>query len=65
MRTIAKQVQTGLTGKPFNIVSYALQTMMVAQVCDLEVGDLFGFTSDDFTLEGYQADPSIAAPIAV
>jgi len=24
---------------PFNIASYALLTMMVAQVCDLEVGD--------------------------
>ena len=79
--------------------------MMVAQVCDLEVGDivhtlgdahlnsnrfdqvntplarttgplptmrispevsdLFGYNFDDFTLEGNQADPSIAAPIAV
>ena len=92
-------------GVPFNIASYALLTMMVAQVCELEVGefvhtlgdahvysnhfdqvdkqlartprplptmrinpevsDLFGFTFDDFTLEGYEADPSIAAPIAV
>lgn len=92
-------------GVPFNIASYALLTMMVAQVCDLEVGefvhtlgdahlynnhfdqvitqlartpkvlpvmkinsdvrDLFAFTFDDFTLEGYEADPSIAAPIAV
>jgi thymidylate synthase len=26
-------------GTPFNIASYALLTMMVAQVCDLEVGD--------------------------
>lgn len=25
--------------KPFNIASYALLTMMIAQVCDLEVGD--------------------------
>ncbi len=79
--------------------------MMVAQVCDLELGefvhtlgdahiynnhseqvttqlartpkslpvmkikpsvtDIFAFTFDDFTLEGYEADPSIAAPIAV
>lgn len=92
-------------GVPFNIASYALLTMMVAQVCDLEVGDfvhtlgdahlysnhfdqvqtqlarspkalpvmkinpsvtdLFAFTFDDFTLEGYEADPSISAPIAV
>jgi len=26
-------------GVPFNISSYALLTMMLAQVCDLEVGD--------------------------
>lgn len=25
--------------KPFNIASYALLTMMIAQVCDLDVGD--------------------------
>ncbi len=30
-----------------------------------EVHDLFAFTFDDFTLEGYDAQPSIAAPIAV
>ena len=29
------------------------------------VSDLFEFTFDDFTLEGYEADPSISAPIAV
>jgi thymidylate synthase len=28
-----------LLGVPFNIASYALLTMMVAQVCDLQVGD--------------------------
>jgi len=27
-------------GLPFNIASYALLTMMIAQVCDLELGDL-------------------------
>ena len=92
-------------GVPFNIASYALLTMMVAQVCDLEAGDfvhtlgdahlysnhfeqareqltrqpgglpemkinpeirdIFGFTFDDFELVGYQAAPSIKAPIAV
>ncbi|GAA0600942.1 thymidylate synthase [Paenochrobactrum glaciei] len=92
-------------GVPFNIASYALLTMMIAQVCDLEVGDfvhtlgdahlyanhfeqaklqltrtpktlpvmtmnkqvkdLFAFTFDDFKLVGYEADPSIKAPIAV
>ena len=94
-----------MTGKPFNIASYALLTMMIAQVCDLKLGDfvhtlgdahiysnhfdqvqtqlartpeslpvmkinssvtdLFNFTFDDFMLEGYEADASIAAPIAV
>lgn len=92
-------------GVPFNIASYALLTMMLAQVCDLEVGDfvhtfgdahlyhnhfeqakeqlsrtplalptmkinpdvkdLFEFTFEDFTLEGYEAHPNIKAPIAV
>lgn len=33
-------------GVPFNIASYALLTMMVAQVCDLEVGD-FVWTGGD------------------
>jgi len=37
--TIAKHAQTRETGKPFNIASYALLTMMVAQVCDLEPGE--------------------------
>ncbi len=92
-------------GVPFNIASYALLTMMVAQVTDLEPGDfvhtfgdahlyanhfeqarlqlsrtpkplpvmrlnpqvrdLFAFRFEDFSLEGYEADPSIKAPIAV
>lgn len=92
-------------GVPFNIASYALLTMMVAQVCDLEPGefihtfgdlhiynnhfeqvkeqlartpkklpvmkinpevkDIFGFKYEDFQLEGYEADPHIAAPISV
>lgn len=92
-------------GVPFNIASYALLTMMVAQVTDLQPGDfvhtlgdahlyanhfeqaklqltrspkklpvmrlnpavkdLFAFTFEDFTLEGYQAESSIKAPIAV
>jgi thymidylate synthase len=92
-------------GVPFNIASYALLTMMVAQVCDLQLGDfvhtfgdvhlynnhfdqarlqlsrtpfplpamkinpavkdIFGFTFDDFTLEGYQSHPAIKAPVAV
>ena len=92
-------------GVPFNIASYALLTMMLAQVCDLEPGDfvhtfgdahlyhnhfeqakeqlsrtplslpnmkinpdvkdLFEFTFEDFTLEGYEAHPNIKAPIAI
>jgi thymidylate synthase len=92
-------------GVPFNIASYALLTLMVAQVTELkpgafihtlgdahlyanhfeqareqlrrtpkplprmrinpEVSDLFAFRFEDFRLEGYEADPSISAPIAV
>ncbi|HEY3948734.1 thymidylate synthase [Phenylobacterium sp.] len=91
-------------GVPFNIASYALLTLMMAQVTGLQPGefvhtlgdahlylnhidqareqlareplplpvmeiaprpDLFSFEFDDFKLKGYQAHPSIAAPIAV
>lgn len=92
-------------GVPFNIASYALLTMMVAQVCGLkagdfvwtggdchlysnhveqadlqlsrtpgplpqmrinpEINDLFAFRFEDFTLEGYEAQPHIAAKVAV
>ena len=92
-------------GVPFNIASYALLTLMVAQVVGLEPGDfvhtlgdahlyanhfdqaklqltrspkalpamrlnpqvrdLFSFRFEDFTLENYEADSSIKAPIAV
>lgn len=92
-------------GVPFNIASYALLTLMVAQVTDLEPGDfvhtlgdahlyanhfeqarqqlrrrpkplptmrlnpavrdLFAFRYEDFSLENYEADASIKAPIAV
>ncbi len=92
-------------GVPFNIASYALLTMMVAQVTGLEAGEfihtlgdahlysnhleqadkqlartpnslpkmiinpdvtsIFDFTFDDFKLEGYEAHPHIAAPVAV
>ena len=92
-------------GVPFNIASYALLTLMVAQVCGLQPGDfvwtggdchlysnhleqadlqltrqpgplpvmrinpeitdLFAFRFEDFTLEGYDAQPHIAAKVAV
>lgn len=92
-------------GVPFNIASYALLTMMMAQVTGLKLGDfvhtlgdahlylnhleqvdlqlsrtpkklpqmiinpsvesIFDFKYEDFSLEGYDPDPSIKAPIAV
>jgi len=92
-------------GVPFNIASYALLTLMVAQVTglkpaefvltlgdahlylnhleqareqlsrtprpfprmrlNLSVKDIFGFSHEDFTLEGYEPHPAIKAPIAV
>lgn len=92
-------------GVPFNVASYSLLTMMVAQVTGLEPGefihtlgdthlylnhldqareqlsrlpgplptmminpevdDLFEFSYDDFELQGYQAQPHIAAAVAV
>jgi thymidylate synthase len=92
-------------GVPFNIASYALFTMMIAQVCDLGVGefihtfgdahiynnhfeqvelqvsrepkslpkmilnpdikDIFEFTFEDFTLEGYDPHPLIKGSVAV
>lgn len=92
-------------GVPFNIASYALLTMMIAQVCDLQPGDfihtfgdahiynnhieqlelqlsreprpfptmkinpnvkdIFAFTYEDFSLEGYDPHPHIKGAVAV
>ncbi len=92
-------------GVPFNIASYALLTMMIAQVTGLKPGDfvhvlgdahiysnheeqvtlqlsreprslptmkinptikdIFDFTFDDFTLEGYDPHPHISGKVAV
>lgn len=92
-------------GVPFNIASYALLTMMIAQVCDLEVGEfvhtfgdahiynnhfeqlelqlsrepkalpkmilnpqiknIFDFSYEDFTLEGYEPHALIKGSVAV
>ena len=92
-------------GVPFNIASYALLTMMIAQVCELEVGEfihtfgdahiynnhfeqvelqlsrepkplpkmilnpaiknIFDFSFEDFSLEGYDPHPLIKGNVAV
>jgi thymidylate synthase len=92
-------------GVPFNIASYALLTMMIAQVCDLEPGefihsfgdvhiyqnhieqvkmqmerdlrslpkmninpnvkDIFSFSFEDFTLQGYDPHPHIKGAVSV
>ena len=92
-------------GVPFNIASYALLTLMLAQVCGYraadfvhtfgdvhlynnhieqaklqlsrepralpimrinpDVKDIFSFRYEDFSLEGYEPHPHIAAPVAV
>lgn len=92
-------------GVPFNIASYALLTMMMAQTCNLKPGEfihtfgdahlylnhldqareqltrapyalpamrlnpavnrLLDFKYEDFTLDNYEAHPTIKAPIAV
>ncbi len=92
-------------GVPFNIASYALLTHMIAQVCELKVGDyihsfgdthlyldhleqaklqltrasrplpklvlnpsikdMFGFSYNDISIEGYDPHPHIKARVAV
>ncbi|MEO6341026.1 MAG: thymidylate synthase [Caulobacteraceae bacterium] len=50
-----EQAQLQLTREP-----YPFPTLKLA-----DKSDLFGFTFEDFTLEGYQAHPHIKAPVAV
>ena len=61
-------------GVPFNIASYALLLMMVAQVTgrklptmrlNPEVNDLFDFKYEDFTLENYDPHPHIPGVVSV
>ena len=61
-------------GVPFNIASYALLTMMLAQVCNLEPGEFVHTLGDthiyhnhfeDFTLENYECYGAIKAQVAV
>ncbi len=55
-------------GVPFNIASYALLTMMIAQVCDLEVGDFVHTLGDAHLYLNHleQADLQLTrAPLAL
>ena len=49
-------------GVPFNIASYALLTMMIAQVCDLQVGDFVHTLGDAHLYSNHleQADRQLA-----
>src|SRR6056297_3424253 len=49
-------------GVPFNIASYSLLTMMIAQVCDLQIGDFVHTFGDAHLYENHlvQADEQLA-----
>lgn len=55
-RNLFEQVKTQLARTP--------KTLPVMKINHV-VADRFAFTYDDFTLQGYKADPSIVAPIGV
>lgn len=46
-------------GKPYNIASYALLTMMIAQQCDLELGEYIHVTGDTHLYQDHLQDPTI------
>ena len=51
-----------MTGKPFKIFSYALLTHLVAQQCDLDVGDCI-WTSGDCHINSNHAE-QVALPLS-